>query len=167
VAPSAQSASDLITNKRSLDTTVIIDDGDTMVLGGLIEDKSSYSVSQVPILGSIPVLGELFKYRSRSKGKTNLMIFLRPVIIRNASDTYRVTADRYETIGVDDRSNRGERAATMLRFKPVKPVPKPVEKDSQEKNEGAADSGGATGAAESVAPAAETPAAAGTATAPE
>ena len=128
VAPSAQSASGLITNKRSLDTTVIIDDGDTMVLGGLIEDKNNNTVTKVPILGSIPVLGELFKYRSRSKGKTNLMIFLRPVIIRNATDTYNVTADRYDTIGVGAASNRGERAAIMQRFKPVKPVPKPPEK---------------------------------------
>ena len=129
VAPSAQSTSGLITNKRSLDTTVIIDDGDTMVLGGLIEDKNSNTVTQVPILGSIPILGELFKYRSRSKGKTNLMIFLRPVIIRNATDTYNVTADRYDTIGVGNAGNRGERAAIMKRFKPVKPVPKPPEKD--------------------------------------
>jgi general secretion pathway protein D len=151
VAPSAQSASDLITNKRSLDTTVIIDDGDTMVLGGLIEDKNSTSVTQVPILGSIPVLGELFKYRTRSKGKTNLMVFLRPVIIRNANDTYRVTADRYETIGAGSRANRGERAEVMKRFKPVKPVPKPVEpveKDAVEKQEGATDAGEAIPAGE-------------------
>ncbi len=160
VAPSAQSATDLITNKRSLDTTVIIDDGDTMVLGGLIEDKNSESVTRVPILGSIPVLGELFKYRSRSKGKTNLMIFLRPVIIRNANDTYRVTADRYDTIGAGHRSNRGERAEIMQRFKPVKPVPKPVEKDSMEKEEGMTGTGEATPAGESPAPTAGSPAAA-------
>ncbi len=143
VAPSAQKASDLITNKRSLDTTVIIDDGDTMVLGGLIEDKTTDSVSQVPLLGSIPVIGELFKYRSRSKGKTNLMIFLRPVIIRSASDTYRVTADRYETIGADARSNRGERAKLMQRFKPVMPAPKPPEQEVEtKKNDQDADATG-------------------------
>ena len=133
VAPSAENASDLITNKRSLDTTVIIDNGDTMVLGGLIEDRSTNSISQVPLLGRIPIIGELFKYRSRSKGKTNLMIFLRPVIIRNADDTYRVTADRYETIGADARSNRGERAKLMQRFKPVIPAPKPAEKEPEAK----------------------------------
>ena len=143
VAPSAQKASDLITNKRSLDTTVIVDDGDIMVLGGLIEDKSTASVSQVPILGSIPIIGELFKYRSRSKGKTNLMIFLRPVIIRNASDTYRVTADRYETIGADARSNRGERAKLMQRFRPVLPAPKPpVSELETKKNDQDADATG-------------------------
>ncbi len=164
VAPSAQSTSGLITNKRSLDTTVIIDDGDTMVLGGLIEDKNSNTVTQVPILGSIPIIGELFKYRSRSKGKTNLMIFLRPVIIRNATDTYNVTADRYDTIGVGNASNRGERAAIMQRFKPVKPVPKP-----QEKGKDATDSSLVTPAGEpqtsnTGAPAADN---AGTQSAPE
>ncbi len=144
VAPSVQKASDLVTNKRSLDTTVIVDDGDIMVLGGLIEDKSTESVSQVPLLGRIPVIGELFKFRSRSKGKTNLMIFLRPVIIRSADDTYRVTADRYETIGADARSNRGERAKLMQRFKPVMPAPKPPTEQELEtkKNDQDADATG-------------------------
>ena len=95
--------------------------------------RSSESVSQVPLLGRIPVIGELFKYRSRSKGKTNLMIFLRPVIIRNADDTYRVTTDRYETIGADGRSNRGERAKLMQRFKPVMPAPKPPQQEPETK----------------------------------
>jgi general secretion pathway protein D len=131
VAQSAQSASDLITNKRSLDTTVIIDDGDTMVLGGLIENRSSNGVTQVPILGSIPIIGELFKFRNRSKNKTNLMIFLRPVIIHNADDTYRVTADRYDTIGADAHSKRSEQGKVLRRFKPVPPQPKPKEAEQQ------------------------------------
>ena len=164
VAPSAQSASGLITNKRSLDTTVIIDDGDTMVLGGLIEDKNSNTVTKVPILGSIPILGELFKYRSRSKGKTNLMIFLRPVIIRNATDTYNVTTDRYDTIGVGNANNRGERAAIMQRFKPVKPVPKPAEKGKDATEPGEATPAGEPQASNTGAPAADN---AGTQSAPE
>ena len=91
-----EDAQDLATNKRSLDTTVIVDDGFTIVLGGLIQDSVSEDVSAVPILSRIPLLGELFKYRKRSKRKTNLMIFLRPLIVRNIEQSQSFTADRYE-----------------------------------------------------------------------
>ncbi|MDO8607287.1 MAG: type II secretion system secretin GspD, partial [Phaeospirillum sp.] len=89
-------ASDLITNKRSIDTTVIVDDGNTVVLGGLVEDRVSESTQAVPFLGRIPLLGWLFKYRTQKKNKTNLMVFLRPVIVRSPQDSYNFTASRYE-----------------------------------------------------------------------
>ncbi len=86
------------TNKRSLDTTVLIDDGKIVVLGGLIEDQVQDSQDKVPLLGDIPWLGQLFRYSNRSHNKTNLMIFLRPKIIRDAADAAAVTDPRYNYI---------------------------------------------------------------------
>jgi general secretion pathway protein D len=86
----------LTTNKSSIETTVVIDNGTTLVLGGLLKDEYSNGNSQVPLLGDIPVLGNLFKSRSRSRNKTNLMVFLRPVVIRDQEASNAVTLDRYE-----------------------------------------------------------------------
>jgi general secretion pathway protein D len=86
----------LITNKSSIETTVVIDDGATLVLGGLLQDSSNDGVSQVPGLGSLPVVGNLFKTRARDRNKTNLMVFLRPVVIRDQSASNQITMDRYE-----------------------------------------------------------------------
>lgn len=88
-------ASDIITNKRSIETNVLVDDGEIIVLGGLIEDTASDNEEKVPGLGDIPVLGNLFKYQKRGRTKTNLMVFLRPTIIRSASQNADVAADRY------------------------------------------------------------------------
>ncbi|MFX8844722.1 type II secretion system protein GspD, partial [Acinetobacter baumannii] len=79
-ASSKTNSTGLTTNKSSIETTVVIDDGATLVLGGLLKDEFSNGDSQVPLLGDIPVLGNLFKSRSRSRNKTNLMVFLRPVV---------------------------------------------------------------------------------------
>jgi len=86
----------LITNKSSIETTVVIDDGSTLVLGGLLQDGVSEGVTKVPFLGDLPVLGNLFKTRSRDRSKTNLMVFLRPVVIRDQASSNSVTVDRYE-----------------------------------------------------------------------
>jgi len=90
------SASGLTTNKSSIETTVVVDDGQTLVLGGLLKDAYNDGRSQVPILGDIPVLGNLFKSRSRERKKTNLMVFLRPVVMRDQAASNQVTLDRYE-----------------------------------------------------------------------
>lgn len=84
------------TTKSSIETTVVIDDGQTMVLGGLLKDQYGNDDSQVPVLGDIPVLGNLFKSRSRSRDKTNLMVFLRPVVMRSQDAANNVTLDRYD-----------------------------------------------------------------------
>lgn len=76
-------AAGIITSKRSIATNVLVDDGQLIVLGGLIGDDGENSVEQVPVLGSLPVIGGLFKYRNKSRAKTNLLVFLRPIIIRN------------------------------------------------------------------------------------
>jgi general secretion pathway protein D len=88
IAASSQQVSqtDLITNKRTITTNVMVEDGGIIVLGGLIEDQVRESKSQVPFLGSIPILGELFKTRSVDKIKSNLMVFIRPRILRDGID---------------------------------------------------------------------------------
>jgi general secretion pathway protein D len=86
------------TDKRSLDSTVLVDDGQIVVLGGLIEDQVQEGEDRVPLLGDIPGLGHLFRYKTRDHTKTNLMIFLRPVIVRNADDAAAVTNPRYDYI---------------------------------------------------------------------
>lgn len=84
------------TAKSSIETTVVIDDGDTLVLGGLLADDVEDGSSKVPLLGDIPVLGNLFKSTSRSRSKSNLMVFLHPVVMRTQGDSNALTLDRYE-----------------------------------------------------------------------
>lgn len=91
-------AAGLITNKRAIESNVLVDDGQVVVLGGLIEERTEGGVSMVPGLGRIPFLGGLFRYDNRKRVKTNLMVFLRPVVLRNAEASYGVTADRYDFI---------------------------------------------------------------------
>src|SRR5690606_7075627 len=74
----------IVTNKRAIDTSVLLDDGQIMVLGGLLEDRVTRGSDAVPVLGSIPILGALFRYDKREREKTNLMVFLRPYVIRDA-----------------------------------------------------------------------------------
>lgn len=88
----------LITSKRSLDTSVLVHDGEIIVLGGLIDDNVQDSVEKVPLLGDIPVIGNLFKYKTRSRIKTNLMVFLRPTIIRGDEQSVNLAGDRYDYI---------------------------------------------------------------------
>jgi len=91
-------ASGLITSKRSIDTNVLVDDGQIIVLGGLIEDTESNSMEKVPGLGNLPVLGYLFRYQSKRRSKTNLMVFLRPTVIRSNEQSISVSSDRYDYI---------------------------------------------------------------------
>jgi general secretion pathway protein D len=90
-----QTAADIITQKRSLNTTVLADNGQTIVLGGLISDDRQQLKSQVPVLGDIPILGELFKSRRETKTKRTLFIFLKPTILRDGADAKTATEERY------------------------------------------------------------------------
>jgi general secretion pathway protein D len=94
----ATNSAGLITSKRSIDTNVLVDDGQIIVLGGLIDDNMQDGVEKVPGLGDIPVLGNLFKYQKRSRVKTNLMVFLRPTVIRTNEQSVNVAGDRYNYI---------------------------------------------------------------------
>ncbi|MDZ7768478.1 MAG: hypothetical protein U5K38_05115 [Woeseiaceae bacterium] len=91
-------AADLITNERTIETTVIVEDGGILVLGGLIEDTLRENTQQVPILGKIPVLGALFRNRSVQKVKTNLMVFIRPKILRDGAAAAFETDSKYNYI---------------------------------------------------------------------
>ncbi len=85
-----------ITRKRSLETNVLVDDGNIIVLGGLVQDELTDGTEKVPILGDIPLLGYFFRYDTRRRQKTNLMLFLRPYVIRDSDDSYSLTLDRYD-----------------------------------------------------------------------
>jgi general secretion pathway protein D len=86
----------LATKVRQIDTKVLVDDGQTVVLGGLIEDKINESKFKVPLLGDIPWLGGLFRYETRDRSKVNLMVFLRPTILRDAKSSQALSSERYE-----------------------------------------------------------------------
>ena len=85
-----------VTRKRSIETNVLVDDGNIIVLGGLVQEELTDGTEKVPILGDIPVLGYLFRYDTRRRQKTNLMLFLRPYVIRDSEDSYSLTLDRYD-----------------------------------------------------------------------
>ena len=126
IDPTARAgASDLVTTKRSLETKVVVDDGNTIVLGGLIQNTLTVTTQQIPLLGDIPFLGALFRFKSEDRKRTNLMIFLRPVIIRSADDGYRVTQDRYEYLRGYTRGEGPEREDIYDRLEPVVPAPPP------------------------------------------
>ena len=91
-------AAGIITSKRSIDTNVLVDDGQIIVLGGLIEDTVQDGNEKVPGLGDIPVIGNLFKYQNRKRVKTNLMVFLRPTVVRSNDQSVNLAADRYDLI---------------------------------------------------------------------
>ena len=86
------------TTKRSIEGTVVVDDGQILVLGGLIEDRFIDTKSKVPLLGDIPFLGALFRSESRERKRTNLMVFLRPIVMRDAESANRFSVDRYEQL---------------------------------------------------------------------
>jgi general secretion pathway protein D len=86
------------TTKRSIEGTVTVDDGQILVLGGLIEDRYITTKSKVPLLGDLPVLGALFRAESRERRRTNLIVFLRPIVMRDAESAHKFSVDRYEQI---------------------------------------------------------------------
>ena len=93
---SVSSAAGLITNKRSIESNVIVDDGAIVVLGGLLSDTYSSTTNRVPGLADLPIFGNLFKSDSRTRQKTNLMVFLRPVVLRDAASTAALARSHYE-----------------------------------------------------------------------
>lgn len=91
-------STDLITNKSAIRTTALVDDGDILVIGGLIDQNDQWINSQVPLLGDIPILGNLFKTRGRSRQRGNLMVFIRPTIIRSREDARSTTQRKLDYI---------------------------------------------------------------------
>ncbi len=105
-------AADLVTNKREIETTVLANDGEIIVLGGLIQDDEQLFRSQVPLLGDIPVLGNLFKSHNNTRKRTTLMVFIRPTIIRNNRDAASVTQLKLDRM-LREEARRGGSAAQL------------------------------------------------------
>jgi general secretion pathway protein D len=114
-AKSIGSKDGLITNKRSIETNVLVDDGSIVVLGGLLQDDTSTSQEKVPGLGDIPFFGNLFKSEVRSRKKTNLMVFLRPVVVRDGAAAEALSMGRYEQMRLQQQG-----------FQPLPTGPLPV-----------------------------------------
>ena len=120
----------LITNKRSIESNVLVEDGSVIVLGGLLSDTFSGNKSQVPGLGDIPGLGWLFRNESRTRSKANLMVFLRPIVVRDASATEALSSSRYQQMmGVQ---NNAQPSSNILldtggaaKLPPINQSPKP------------------------------------------
>jgi len=112
-------AAGLITNTRNITTSVLVEDGKVLVLGGLISDDVTEAVSKVPFLGDIPFLGALFRHTSTKRGKRNLMVFLRPVILRDQAMNAQVSLDKYDLI----RGQQLERSRSGVKLMPGQEQP--------------------------------------------
>ncbi|MEJ5060385.1 MULTISPECIES: type II secretion system secretin GspD [unclassified Pseudomonas] len=131
IAPSVSGidSSDLITNKRALKSTILADDGEIIVIGGLIRDSVRTQKSGVPLLRDIPYLGALFRWNRDTQTKSNLMVFLRPTIVRSKEDLVEVSQKRYNALHDLSRRDAGENNSLLLPadarqlFEPVSEVP--------------------------------------------
>ncbi|MFI4869675.1 MAG: type II secretion system secretin GspD [Steroidobacterales bacterium] len=124
LAASSQGAVDLITNKRAITTSVLIKDGGTLVLGGLIQDSVTNGEQSVPLLGSIPLIGELFRARNTEKTKTNFLIFLQPHILRDDTQAGVETDAKYDYIRDQQRIlGHDPRALPLQPYQPADPLP--------------------------------------------
>jgi general secretion pathway protein D len=110
-------AVDLVTNKRTISTTVLIKDGGTLVLGGLISDDASTSESRVPLLGRIPIIGELFRSRTNERKKSNLMVFIQPRILRDDDQAVIETDSKYNFMR--DQQRLMNRETTVIPLQPL------------------------------------------------
>jgi len=119
VKPGADTGTGPTTTKSSIETTVVIDDGQVLVLGGLLKDDYGDSDNKVPLLGDIPYLGNLFKSQSRSRKKQNLMVFLRPIVMRTQEAANAFTLDRYEYM----RNKQIESTPQQSTVMPINEVP--------------------------------------------
>jgi general secretion pathway protein D len=126
VAPGS-TANALVLNKRSFETSVIVEDGNFVVISGLIQDQSTETQNKVPILGDVPLIGSLFRYDSRDRTKTQTMVFLRPTIIREESTSSSLALDRYEYIRNEIANAAPPRNPVIpdLAIEPMPPAPAP------------------------------------------
>jgi len=103
----------VVTNKRAVESTVLVDDGQIVVIGGLIQDSFRDSTEKVPVLGDLPLIGSLFRYSSRSRNKTNLMIFLRPTVLRDGASATTLSNDRYQYIIGEQRKVKADPSSNL------------------------------------------------------
>jgi general secretion pathway protein D len=121
-ASSVNSVSGLITNKRSIESNVLVEDGSVVVLGGLLQDESAQNQERVPGLADIPFFGALFRSESRSRKKTNLMVFLRPVVVRDGLSSENLSLSRYEqmrTVQIEQPMTQNSIGTAVLPGNPV------------------------------------------------
>lgn len=133
------------TSKRAIESNVVVDDGSIIVIGGLLEDSYSQSLDKVPVMGDLPVLGNLFRSENRSRNKTNLMVFLRPIVVRDNATSDALMIDRYEAIRALQQATQPTPSTVMNSVSgapvlpalpersapaapaPVQPVPQPMQ----------------------------------------
>jgi len=111
--PVSDDFNDLILNKREVETTITVDDGQIVALGGLLEESERKSLERIPFLSSIPILGELFKSRARTQARTNLMVFIRPTVVKSKEDAEALSGRRMDAVRLDMR-RRGLGAEVTL-----------------------------------------------------
>ncbi|GMU68901.1 MAG: type II secretion system protein GspD [Steroidobacteraceae bacterium] len=157
LSTSTATSVDLITNKRVINTTLLVEDGGTIVLGGLIQDEDRRGEQRVPFLGRIPLIGELFKVRQASKVKTNLMVFIQPKILRDGVQAAFETNAKYNYIR-DEQQKLGPRFEVLPMLPGEKKLvlpplpPPPVAGDDAPEAASDTASGTASGAAREAAP---------------
>ncbi len=111
------------TTKRSIESTVLVEDGSIIVIGGLLQDKYSGGQEKVPFLGDIPGIGALFRSDTRTREKTNLMVFLRPVVLRSGDDSSRLSMDRYDLMrGLQQNAQPAPSATVPINEGPLLPA---------------------------------------------
>jgi general secretion pathway protein D len=120
--------SGIITNKRSIESNVLVETGNIIVLGGLVEDRVTGNEEKVPGLGDVPVLGQFFRYDNRRRQKTNLMVFLRPVVVRNEDQAQSIVTNRYDYMRQLQQENQPERRFGLPNMEaPVLPSRRPAD----------------------------------------
>jgi len=118
--------SGIITNKRSIESNVLVESGNIIVLGGLVEDRVTGNEEKVPGLGDVPVLGQFFRYDNRRRQKTNLMVFLRPVVVRNEDQAQGIVTNRYDYMRQLQKENQPENRFGLSNMEaPVLPTRRP------------------------------------------
>jgi len=122
LAPNVSGAVDLITNKRELSTSVMVADGGLLVLGGLKSEETRENTSGVPGISRVPLIGNLFKSRSSARGKRNLMIFLRPTILRDAAAEQAISNEKYNFLRTEQMQLREDRELRYRKEQPVLPA---------------------------------------------
>ncbi|MBT5051798.1 MAG: type II secretion system protein GspD, partial [Gammaproteobacteria bacterium] len=110
----SEAAADLITNIRTIDTTILVENEEVIILGGLIRDKETQAESRVPLLGSIPGLGALFRSRTKNIEKQNLLVFLRPTVLRSGADVAAASERKFNRIFEVEIEGNGRNTAERL-----------------------------------------------------
>lgn len=139
----ATNVSGIITNKRSIESNVLVETGNIIVLGGLVEDRVTGNEEKVPGLGDVPVLGQFFRYDNRRRQKTNLMVFLRPVVVRNEDQAQSIVTNRYDYMRQLQKENQPERRFGLPNMEaPVLPARQPAAVAPRPTDSGAAQPSG-------------------------